>query len=452
MAVTWPGIRIAVVRRSFTEIEESIYPVLSRFDWFVNEGVNYNENKHELRFRNRSLIKLLYLETPMDASRRQGGEYQLLCVDERTQMSPDVVEMMINERLRSRVGSGVPVIGVRSTSNPGGASHGDVKARYVDKTNYGRDVWLDPQGRSVRFIRATSDDNPYVNPAEYKASLDAIADPRRRAQMRDGDWDVPAGSVFSEWRHGRHVVQPFSLPEAWGRYMAVDYGFRAPWCVLWLAEEEDKRVYVYRELYDTEVGEGEQARRILGAEMQGENPWRVCDPSMASRRGDAASILEAYGSEGVRMEPAVNKRLDGWARVHRYLAEAPACPHHRSLGWGTCPLLHVFENCSNLIRTLPALPYSLRQPEDVDTQAEDHAADTLRYGLLSIGTAPEWIFDSAPAAGGYGLDGETRIRVDTGLGGWLPEDLSPPWSDYGDARSGLARRLDRRDAWTNGAA
>ena len=44
------------------------------------------------------------------------------------------------------------------------------------------------------------------------------------------------------------------------------------------------------------------------------------------------------------------------------------------------PGLVIFTNCRNLIRTLPALPYSTRTL-DVDTNAEDHAVDALRYGL-----------------------------------------------------------------------
>jgi hypothetical protein len=46
------------------------------------------------------------------------------------------------------------------------------------------------------------------------------------------------------------------------------------------------------------------------------------------------------------------------------------------------PMLQVFDTCRNLIRTLPALPHSSTNPEDVDSKAEDHAYDALRYGLM----------------------------------------------------------------------
>jgi hypothetical protein len=47
------------------------------------------------------------------------------------------------------------------------------------------------------------------------------------------------------------------------------------------------------------------------------------------------------------------------------------------------PWLQVFSNCTNLIRTLPDLPYDPLKVEDVDTDAEDHLYDTLRYGLVN---------------------------------------------------------------------
>jgi hypothetical protein len=45
------------------------------------------------------------------------------------------------------------------------------------------------------------------------------------------------------------------------------------------------------------------------------------------------------------------------------------------------PGLKVFRTCRNLIRTLPALPYSSLTPEDVDSDADDHCYDALRYSL-----------------------------------------------------------------------
>ena len=45
------------------------------------------------------------------------------------------------------------------------------------------------------------------------------------------------------------------------------------------------------------------------------------------------------------------------------------------------PRLLISSQCRNLIRTLPALPRDDRDPEQVDTRAEDHAFDSLSYML-----------------------------------------------------------------------
>ena len=43
------------------------------------------------------------------------------------------------------------------------------------------------------------------------------------------------------------------------------------------------------------------------------------------------------------------------------------------------PMLYVFENCRDFRRTIPALVYDGRKPEDIDTKQEDHIADETRY-------------------------------------------------------------------------
>jgi len=49
----------------------------------------------------------------------------------------------------------------------------------------------------------------------------------------------------------------------------------------------------------------------------------------------------------------------------------------------TAKLQIVEGRCPNLVRTLPQLVHDETRPEDVNTDAEDHAPDSLRYGLMS---------------------------------------------------------------------
>ena len=63
-------------------------------------------------------------------------------------------------------------------------------------------------------------------------------------------------------------------------------------------------------------------------------------------------------------------------------------------------MLYVFENCRDFRRTIPALVYDARRPEDIDTAGEDHIYDETRYFLMSRPIAPR-----KRSAGPRGLGG-----------------------------------------------
>ncbi|HET9893672.1 MAG TPA: terminase family protein [Streptosporangiaceae bacterium] len=388
--VKYPGIRVGAFRRTYPELEESLLAELAQMSFATALGGVWNGTRHELRFPNGSLIMFRYAETLQDATRRQGGQYQLLVFDERTLTPPNVISF-----LESRLRSGrkdIPVLGIRSSSNPGGAGHGAVKKRYIAATKYGKTVVTDERGRTVRFIPSRLSDNPHVNP-EYARDLAAL-DETMRAAFLDGNWDMFAGQMFPALQHARHVVEPFTLPSSWKRFQGVDWGYSKPWGVLWAAVDEDGRVWVYREIYKTQVGESEQAKMILAAEAEGEHvAVRYADDAMWAVRGEAKPIADVYAENGVHLTPA-NKggRVNGWQRVRSYVGDGPACPHHRALGWVTCPMLHIFSTCPEFYRTLSDLPHATKgDPEDADSTGEDHLPDAARYFLINLGGGPQFI-------------------------------------------------------------
>lgn len=394
--VQYPGLRVGAFRRTYDELAESLLKELASVDFAKALGAHWNGSVRELTFPNRSVIRFRYLETVQDATRRQGGEYQLVLLDERTMIPPDAVSIVVNERIRSG-DTAIPVLGVRSGTNPGDIGHAFVRERYIVATDHGAKTYTDDFGRSVRFVPAKVTDNPYIEAASpgYINWLQSIPDPARRAAMSEGSWDMFAGQVFSEWRYDKHVVPRFAIPPEWRRVAGVDYGYAAPWCALWAAVDQDRRVWLYREEYATQVGETDQAKRILAAEAAaGESSAaRFADPSMWRQTGEGLPVSGVYGQQGVGLIQANNERLAGWQRVHTYLSDRPACAHHRAQGLDVCPMLHVLDGtCPNLVRTLPALPYDKHKIEDVDTLAEDHAGDALRYLLMGIEGGPEWYF------------------------------------------------------------
>ena len=119
----YPGMRVGAFRRTYPELKESLLTELSTtFGYAQALGASWNGNEYELRFPNGSLIMFRYAETLKDATRRQGGQYQLLIFDERTLTPPDVVAFL-ESRLRSGRAD-IPVLGIRSSRTRAGAGTG----------------------------------------------------------------------------------------------------------------------------------------------------------------------------------------------------------------------------------------------------------------------------------------------------------------------------------------
>ena len=65
------------------------------------------------------------------------------------------------------------------------------------------------------------------------------------------------------------------------------------------------------------------------------------------------------------------------------------------------PRLVFFSSCTNLISQLPSIPLDKKNPEDVDTHAEDHLYDALRYGIMTRPRSNIFDFDPASQRTGF---------------------------------------------------
>jgi hypothetical protein len=403
----YPGLQAFWFRRTFPELQQSVLRMLARYQFGKPLNARWNEGKHELRWANGSVLTFGHAKNIQEASALLSAEINLLLIDERTTIPPGLVDRLYS-RVRSGV-AGVPCLGIRSATNPGQIGHGRVKADYIKPTDHGQvEIAEDRHGRRRIFIQAKVTDTPQLG-EEYRKSLAGLDEKLRKA-YEEGNWDTFEGQMFPELTWDRHVVEPFTIPGTWLRLAGVDWGFAKPWAVAWFAVDEDGRVYIYRELYETGVGETDQARRILAAEAGDEYvAVRYADDAMWATRGDAKPISQVYAEEGVHLTEAgkgPGSRIAGWQRIHTYLKDGPACPHHRALGQETCPMLHIFSTCPRWFDELSELPHaSTGNPEDADTNAPDHLADATRYVLLHVDGGPQFvIFDDPPASPFDGIE------------------------------------------------
>lgn len=379
----YPGITTIIFRKTIPELKKTVQPeIMRQCAQYIKAGfMKYNSLDRIWQFANGSQIYLGYLQYPGDEFIYQGAEFQLISFDELTHFQQYQYEYL---QTRLRDSSGKYPLRIMSGTNPGGVGHGWVKARFIDicppEQIYTETIETPdgPQENTRIYIPAKVDDHPNQKFKEqYKRQLNKIEDPDLRRALRDGDWDVFAGQVFTEFRRHLHVIEPFRIPDHWPRWSGYDYGYNTKAAKLWLTKDpQTNRKYIYREYYITQASISKQSDDIKRLEG-GERVFpKKADPALWKGKGNAETgetVAQMFEKQGIRFEPANNDRLAGKQAWHEALSIAPDGK----------PYLQIFSNCTETIRTIPALPYDQHRVEDVDTDAEDHLYDAGRYALVN---------------------------------------------------------------------
>lgn len=308
-------------------------------------------------------------------------EFGIIGVDELTKNLIHIFEEL-NKRLRW---PGLPddfVFPFIAGSNPGGIGHGWVKGFWIDKEFPAE--WVLMKG-GFCFIQALAQDNQY-NPKDYvQKKLLTLPEQLRRAYAF-GDWEAFVGQYFGEWRSNVHICPRFKIPHYWRRFTAEDWGFAKPWCRIWFAISPEGQVIAYREQYeinrlpDWMAAEGKRL-------SEGEKiDYKLGDPAMFDESPHGYGpvgppIADQLRMHGWQLIKANNERIAGWQQVRAFLS----FERNKAGVLVRPPLFQVMEGtCPNLVRTLPTQVFSKLDPEDLDTDGEDHAPDTVRYGLMSM--------------------------------------------------------------------
>lgn len=385
--------RALILRRTMPELRDLINHSQRLYDKAF-PGAKWREQEKEWRFPSGARIEFGYAENTQDALRYQGQAYTWIGVDELPQFPTSEVWNLLKGSLRS-VDPTVPTF-MRATGNPGNIGSMWVKEMFIDaaEPNTTFYVHIDPDDPtsdtiSRRFIPAKLDDNPSLTQTkEYRNMLLSLPEIKRK-QWLAGDWSAFEGSAFPEFSMETHVVLPFPIPENWVRFRSCDWGYSTPFCVLWFAVDYNNNIYIYREFYSKGLTADIFAQQVRMREAGESIQFGVMDSSVWARRGDVGpSIVEIMRTNGCYWRPSdrsPNSRLAGKYEIHRRLALRDTETGEKK------PALFIFNNCRNLIRTLPLLPMDELHPEDVNTKAEDHAYDALRYGCMSRPLTPDKI-------------------------------------------------------------
>lgn len=162
-------------------------------------------------------------------------------------------------------------------------------------------------------------------------------------------------------------------------FCSQDWGYNAPGVILWWAELDDGHWHVASELkHQQQTAEAvaalwHQRNRDLGRHVK---PIAVVgDPSMWARTGHGRgeSIAETLIRHRLPMVKGDNDRKNGWQRCHELLRLAP----------DGRPWVTIDESCTYGLRSFPVLQSDEHDPDDVNTDGDDHWGDAFRYGAMS---------------------------------------------------------------------
>lgn len=367
---------------------------------FSKVGAKYSTQTKTWVFPNGAQLKFRYLERDSDAEEYQGHEYTRVYVEEVTNFPSPVPIMLLLGTVRS--GHGVQC-GIRLTGNPGGAGHSWVKRRYIDPAPAGYKVIREkvklPDGyvspvagieMERVFIPSQLRDNPKLlqNDPAYVGRLATTGSAQLVKAWLTGDWDIAVGAYFTQFDRRKHVLPVRIVPHIppWcARFAALDWGYAKPFSVGWYAVSDGSfglprgALIKYREWYGTNgrPNEGlritatEVAAGILVREASDKILNRVADPAIF-QRDNGPSIGENFAIGNVHFSRADNRRLTGWNQVRQAL-----------VGENGIPMLYVTDNCTQTIEQFESVPSDTDNPDDVDTDAEDHAMDETRYAVMS---------------------------------------------------------------------
>ncbi len=397
----WRGV---LFRETYPQLSDVINKTLK---WYprIWPGAKYNSQAYTWTWPDGEQLLLRHMGNPKDYWNYHGHEYPWIGWEELTNWATSECYDMMMATNRT-TDPDVPKR-VRATCNPWGCGHHWVKAHFVDVTPPGvphRTEQKNPytgkmvtRERTHLFGSLAENTHLLQTDPEYVINLMSIKDVNLRKAWLGGSWDIVAGGYFSDvWDVARNVIQrPWTPPREWECFTAFDWGSASPFSVGFWAmsdgtEAPDGKYYSRGTLIrfdewfgadperpdqglrltNTAIGEGIKSR-IEAYEQRGiEFSQGPADPSIWAEDGGPsiyAQIRKAVGWD--LWGPADNSRLPGWQSMRGKMEGDP----------DKGPSLFVMSNCKAWLATVPVLQRDERDWEDIDTDANDHAADETRY-------------------------------------------------------------------------
>lgn len=411
-----PNLKVFLFRRMYKELyinhvyspdgfQTMLKPYLDSGD------VTFNKSDGCYNFFNGAQIYLCHAQHENDINGYLGAEIHLLLIDEATQFTEKMIRFI---RTRVRLGglqvperwkSLLPKI-IYGT-NPGGISHVYFKRGFVSHgEGHVFKAPIQDGGMTREFVPARAKENVIMlrNDPNYSDRIMGLGDDRLALAYLEGNWDLEEGSAFDDlWDANVHVVQSLEVPRTWRIDRSHDYGYSAPAATLWWAESDgtsvimnDRKVVLPRkslivisEKYFADK-EDKGLRLLpneLGAQMKAYQDGQgltmrteagPADTSIFDKDRGMIAIHDEYLKFNMRFTKADKRpgtRERGFVLTRQMLKAAVTRNFEQ-------PWLLVMRHCVHTVSQIPELPIAADNPQDVDSAANDHIYDTLRYRVL----------------------------------------------------------------------
>lgn len=436
----WKGI---LFRQTYKQLTDVISKTKKWIPQIWPEA-KFNHSEHTWTWPSGEQLLLRQFSKEDDYWNYHGHEYPWIGWEELCNWANDKGYKKMFSCCRSSM-SGMPRM-VRATTNPSGPGHNWVKHRFkpqsmnmkVRKDLIDEDGLVEPPRLT---IRSHIDENRALLEADpdYKQKIAASAEneAQKKAWLH-GSWDIVSGGMFDDvWDPKYNVIDPFFIPDRWKITRSFDWGASKPFSVGWWAVSNGEDVQlrdgswrstikgdVFRicEWYGCQPNKPNEGLNILATEItegivqrELEWGWRERGTTWCRVKGGIADsqIFAAENGNCIATDMKIKVRLDdgnkypgiqwmaadkrpgsrvtGWTQVRQMLKNAG--PNKKLDSEGNVlavfprekAALFVFSNCTAFIDTVPVLPRDEKNPDDVNTDAEDHVADEVRYFIRSTG-------------------------------------------------------------------
>lgn len=385
----WNGL---IIRRKYKELAE----MRRRFDELIANGLpaertGGDQQTNHIRFSNGGQVSLVAINDFAGVADYVGHQFTEVTIDEGTTF-PFFYGMVDKLKGSVRSAHGVPCR-MFVTGNPGGPGHNQVKEYFKLGSSFGvrpETPIVDEDGQTRIFIPSFLDDNRILCEADpmYVNRLKSIKDPALRKAWLEGDWDVYIGQAFL--LTDAHIIKPIPIPDYAPIYMTFDWGYGKPFSLGWWWVDSEGRIYRFMEWYgctgtpdeglrivDSEIAKGIKQREQDFGIWGSERIIRLAGPDCWNKKpdykggGQAPSTAETFAAFGIFLTKGDPARVQ---KIQQF-RERLSIPRDESGNQIERPMLQVYDTCKHFIRTIPALSMDEVNPEDIDTDQEDHVYD-----------------------------------------------------------------------------